>query len=80
VASGGIGARVVSSTPGSEDSGTSVTLVDVDVDEGATTVDDVDASTFTGVPSLLRAHAATPGVANNTTAAAAHTSRVTSPV
>ncbi|SBS78722.1 exported hypothetical protein [uncultured Mycobacterium sp.] len=80
VASGGMGARVVSSTPGSEDSGTSVTLVDGEVDEDATAVDDVDASTFTGVPSLLRAHAATPGAANNTTAAAAHTSRVTSPV
>ncbi|BBY62920.1 hypothetical protein MHEL_11630 [Mycolicibacterium helvum] len=69
---------MVSSTPGSEDSGVSVTLADVEL--GATLAGDAEACTFTAVPSLLRAHAATPGTASITTAAAAHTSRVTPPV
>jgi hypothetical protein len=73
-----MGVRVVSMTPGSEDSGASVTVLDVVV--VATVAGEVDASTFTAVPSLLRAHAATVGAASITTAAAAHTSRVIGPV
>ena len=77
---GGTGTLVVSSTPGWEDSGSSVSRVDGAADEGATPVADDDASARTGVPSLFRAQAATPGTASTITAAAAHTSRVTVPV
>ncbi|GAY13575.1 hypothetical protein MSZK_03010 [Mycobacterium sp. shizuoka-1] len=81
VALAGTGTRVVSNTPGSEDSGASVTVVGVGVDVEVGAVPAVvDASMRTAVPALSREHAATPGRASITTAVAAHTSRVTTSV
>ncbi|BBX09758.1 hypothetical protein MAIC_45610 [Mycolicibacterium aichiense] len=55
--------------------------MDGDADVGAALVaEEEDASARIGIPSLLRAQAATPGTASTITAAAAHTSRVTAPV
>ena len=72
--------RVVSTTPGSEDSGASVVVV---ADEVVVLVIEADVAASVGgsaVPSLLRAHAATLGAVSSTPVRTAHTSRFTAPV
>jgi len=68
---------VVSSTPGSDDSGVSEV---VGFGDAGTVVVAVATSARTAVPSLLREHAATPGTARIAAVAATHTSRITTSV